>query len=151
MVQNYGAFYDLKPTGLVGGAVLLNGKGNNNINATTYHWSYKVLTAETYLKFYHPIINNTWNICTWLSLLVKVGLNGETQQFHDPNSRNANWKSTKVPKSRPMTWYKVLQTLNTFHWIISISCKNEFWLRSNWVFTVYRLASRLLQVQSQWC
>lgn len=62
MVQNYGAFYDLKPTGLINGGVLLNGKGNNSINATTYQWSYKVLTTETYQRFYHPIINNTWNM-----------------------------------------------------------------------------------------
>ncbi|KAL9441994.1 hypothetical protein AB3S75_020488 [Citrus x aurantiifolia] len=75
-LANYGAFYDLKPTGLINGGVLLNGKGNNSINATTYQWSYK------------------------------VGLNGEAQQFHDPNSRNANWNSKKVPKNRPMTWYK---------------------------------------------
>ncbi|KAJ4717252.1 Beta-galactosidase [Melia azedarach] len=75
-LANYGAFYDSKPTGIVGGSVTLIGNGNATIDLTTNQWSYK------------------------------VGLNGESKQFHDPNSGNANWSSSNVPQNIPMTWYK---------------------------------------------
>lgn len=48
VLQNYGAFYDTKRTGLVGGAVELIGNGNVNasMNLTKSQWSYKVFTAQ---------------------------------------------------------------------------------------------------------
>ncbi|KAJ1407397.1 Glycoside hydrolase, family 35 [Sesbania bispinosa] len=75
---NYGAFFDLKDTGIVGGPVKLIGSDSNNIiDLSTSTWSYK------------------------------VGLNGEAKRFYDPKFPNGvQWNTNNVPTGRPMTWYK---------------------------------------------
>ncbi|KAJ1407393.1 Glycoside hydrolase, family 35 [Sesbania bispinosa] len=75
---NYGAFFDLKDTGIVGGLVKLIGSDTNNIiDLSTSTWSYK------------------------------VGLNGEAKRFYDPKIPNGvQWNTNNVPTGRPMTWYK---------------------------------------------
>jgi hypothetical protein len=40
--QNYGAFFDLTPTGVVGGPVQLIGQGNVVKDLSSNKWSYKV-------------------------------------------------------------------------------------------------------------
>ncbi|XP_057431346.1 beta-galactosidase 15-like [Lotus japonicus] len=74
---NYGAFFDMKDEGIVGGPVKLIGSNlNNTLDLSTYSWSYK------------------------------VGLNGETRRFFDPKLINGvQWKKNNVPNGRPMTWY----------------------------------------------
>ncbi|KAJ1392023.1 Glycoside hydrolase, family 35 [Sesbania bispinosa] len=72
---NYGAFFDLKDTGIVGGPVKLIGSDSNNIiDLSTSTWSYK------------------------------VGLNGEAKRFYDPKFPNGvQWNTNNVPIGRPMT------------------------------------------------
>ncbi|PPD93340.1 hypothetical protein GOBAR_DD09730 [Gossypium barbadense] len=77
-LPNYGFKYDKKPTGLVGGAVLLINPAKNMIDLTPNTWSYG------------------------------VGLDGElSQRLFDPKSPNGNvFKAGQVPTGRPMFWYK---------------------------------------------
>ncbi|OMO67150.1 hypothetical protein CCACVL1_20761 [Corchorus capsularis] len=76
-LTNYGEWYDLKPTGLVGGSVQLV-NGNNTIDLTTSNWSYKVG------------LNNELN-----------------KRLYDPQSSQAKlFVADKVPIGRPLTWYK---------------------------------------------
>ncbi|MBA0777604.1 hypothetical protein Gotri_005607 [Gossypium trilobum] len=77
-LPNYGFKYDMKPTGLVGGAVLLINPAKNMIGLTPNTWSYG------------------------------VGLDGElSQRLFDPKSPNGNvFKAGQVPTGRPMFWYK---------------------------------------------
>ncbi|KAJ1385183.1 Glycoside hydrolase, family 35 [Sesbania bispinosa] len=75
---NYGALFDLKDTGIVGGPVKLIGSDSNNI---------------IYLS------RSTWSY--------KVGLNGEAKRFYDPKFPNGvQWNTNNVPTGRLMTWYK---------------------------------------------
>ncbi|KAK3006998.1 hypothetical protein RJ639_017059, partial [Escallonia herrerae] len=74
---NYGARFDLAPTGIVGGPVQLIGKANASMDLSSNQWSYK------------------------------VGLNGEASQMYNEKApRNIRWSSEGIPISRPMTWYK---------------------------------------------
>ncbi|XP_061360235.1 beta-galactosidase-like [Gastrolobium bilobum] len=75
---HYGAFYDLKNVGIVGGPVkLIGSKSNNSLDLSTSSWSYK------------------------------VGLNGEARRFYDPKFLNGvQWDINIAPIGRPMTWYK---------------------------------------------
>ncbi|MBA0661824.1 hypothetical protein Goklo_006065, partial [Gossypium klotzschianum] len=77
-LPNYGFKYDMKPTGLVGGAVLLINPAKNMIDLTPNTRSYG------------------------------VGLDGElSQRLFDPKSPNGNvFKAGQVPTGRPMFWYK---------------------------------------------
>ncbi|GLT74321.1 hypothetical protein SLA2020_461260 [Shorea laevis] len=75
-LANYGAKFDLKPTGLIGGSVQLVNNGQDTIDLTSSTWFYK------------------------------VGLNGEVKRLYDPNSTKAKWFAEKLPFGRPMTWYK---------------------------------------------
>ncbi|KAJ1399636.1 Glycoside hydrolase, family 35 [Sesbania bispinosa] len=75
---NYGAFFDLRDTGIIGGPVKLNGSDSKNIiDSSTSTWSYK------------------------------VGLTGEAKRFYDPKfPYGVQWNSNSVPTDKPMTWYK---------------------------------------------
>ncbi|OMO91833.1 hypothetical protein COLO4_18061 [Corchorus olitorius] len=76
-LTNYGEWYDLKPTGLVGGSVQLV-NGNNTIDLTRSNWSYKVG------------LNNELN-----------------KRLYDPQSSQAKlFAADKLPIGRPLTWYK---------------------------------------------
>ncbi|XP_057443397.1 beta-galactosidase-like [Lotus japonicus] len=73
----YGAFFDMRDEGIVGGPVKIIGSNQKTtLDLSTSNWSYK------------------------------VGLNGETQRFYDPTSLNGvHWEKNNVPNGRPMTWY----------------------------------------------
>ncbi|KAK2966971.1 hypothetical protein RJ640_014159 [Escallonia rubra] len=74
---NYGAFFDLAPTGIVGGPVQLIGNSNATMDLSSNQWSYK------------------------------VGLNGEALQLFGENTpRKIRWTSEGLPILRPMTWHK---------------------------------------------
>ncbi|KAF8401121.1 hypothetical protein HHK36_014425 [Tetracentron sinense] len=76
-LQNYGSFFDLALTGIVGGPVQLIGAGNVTKDLSSNQWFYK------------------------------VGLNGESQQLYSENSpHNNKWDSNELPIRRAMTWYK---------------------------------------------
>ncbi|XP_043710768.1 beta-galactosidase-like [Telopea speciosissima] len=76
-LANYGSFFDLVPTGIVGGPVKLIGNGNATKDLSSNEWSYK------------------------------IGLNGENKQFYDDRlSRDKKWTSEELPLKRAMTWYK---------------------------------------------
>ncbi|XP_059635690.1 beta-galactosidase-like isoform X2 [Cornus florida] len=78
-LQNYGAFYDLAPAGIVGGPVKLISNKNVPMDLSTNQWSYK------------------------------VGLNGEAKKFMNPESlshRSIKWSTDKLAIMKPMTWYK---------------------------------------------
>ncbi|XP_043696444.1 beta-galactosidase 7-like [Telopea speciosissima] len=76
-LTNYGSFFDLVPSGIVGGPVQLIGSGNVTKDISLNEWSYK------------------------------IGLNGENKQFYGDNlSRKNKWTSEGLPINRPMTWYK---------------------------------------------
>lgn len=76
-LQNYGAFFDLAPTGIVGGPVQLSGTGS--VNTTK------------------DISSNLWSY--------KVGLDGENKKLYDPKSQYS-WSGEGLPLNRPLTWYK---------------------------------------------
>ncbi|GLT62854.1 hypothetical protein SLA2020_354570 [Shorea laevis] len=75
-LANYGAKFDLKPTGLIGGSVQLVSNEQVVIDLTSSTWFYK------------------------------VGLNSEVKRFYDPASTKAKWNAEGLPTGRPMTWYK---------------------------------------------
>ncbi|KAG0486272.1 hypothetical protein HPP92_008367 [Vanilla planifolia] len=73
---NYGAFYELMPTGIAGGPVQLIGNKNDNIDLSSNNWSYK------------------------------IGLIGEKQQVYLDNSTSAWKSTGMLPTKLPFTWYK---------------------------------------------
>ncbi|KAG0484484.1 hypothetical protein HPP92_008563 [Vanilla planifolia] len=75
-LQNYGAFYELMPTGIAGGPVQLIGNKNDNIDLSSNNWSYK------------------------------IGLIGEKQQVYLDNSTSAWKSTGMLPTKLPFTWYK---------------------------------------------
>ncbi|XP_059636218.1 beta-galactosidase-like [Cornus florida] len=78
-LQNYGSFFDLSPTGIVGGPVKLISNKNVIMDLSTNQWSYK------------------------------VGLNGEAEKLMDAGCqlRQAiKWSTDGLPILKPMTWYK---------------------------------------------
>uniref|UniRef100_A0A2N9I5M6 Beta-galactosidase n=1 Tax=Fagus sylvatica TaxID=28930 RepID=A0A2N9I5M6_FAGSY len=75
--NNYGAFFDLTPTGVVGGPVQLIGQGNVVKDLSSNKWSYK------------------------------IGLDGEDRRLYDIHSPSgSNWAPNGLPNGTPMTWYK---------------------------------------------
>ncbi|KAK2439709.1 beta-galactosidase [Trifolium repens] len=75
----YGPFFDLKTTGIVGGPVKLiaSDSSNTTLDLSKSSWSYK------------------------------VGLNGEAKKFYDPKlSNGVQWNTNNVATGKPMTWYK---------------------------------------------
>jgi len=76
---NYGAFFDMQETGIVGGPVKLISieNPNNVLDLSKSTWSYK------------------------------VGINGMAEKFYDPKITNGiQWKTNNVSVGVPMTWYK---------------------------------------------
>ncbi|RHN65216.1 putative beta-galactosidase [Medicago truncatula] len=76
---NYGAFFDMQETGIVGGPVKLFSieNPNNVLDLSKSTWSYK------------------------------VGINGMTKKFYDPKTTiGVQWKTNNVSIGVPMTWYK---------------------------------------------
>lgn len=49
VTQNYGAFYDNTPVGIVGGPVKLIGKNNTILDLSESNWSYKVSSKASIL------------------------------------------------------------------------------------------------------
>nr|DAD39509.1 TPA_asm: hypothetical protein HUJ06_013832 [Nelumbo nucifera] len=78
-LKNYGAMYDLTPTGILGPVALIGKK-----------------TGEEIVK---DLSSNKWTF--------KVGLNGEEKQLYNEDlSHDSEWKSENPPTNRMMTWYK---------------------------------------------
>ena len=76
---NYGAFFDMQETDIVGGPVKLISieNPNNVLDLSKSTWSYK------------------------------VGINGMAEKFYDPKITNGiQWKTNNVSVGVPMTWYK---------------------------------------------
>lgn len=76
-LSNYGSFYDLEPTGIVGGPVQLIA-GNTTMDLSTNEWSYKIgLNGE------------------------------DRQLFNPSLPHSKRWRTSDVlPTGRSMTWYK---------------------------------------------
>ncbi|KAI5404205.1 hypothetical protein KIW84_051375 [Lathyrus oleraceus] len=75
---HYGASFDMKETGIVGGPVkLIATSSGNTMDLSKSSWSYK------------------------------VGLNGEARRFYDSKIKNGvQWNINNVVIGKPLTWYK---------------------------------------------
>lgn len=76
---NYGARFDLTPTGIANGSVQLVREGNVTLDLTSNEWTHK------------------------------IGLLGEAEKYNDPKSHQGKlgkWGEGTIPKGRPFTWYR---------------------------------------------
>lgn len=75
---HYGASFDMKETGIVGGPVkLIATSSGNTMDLSKSSWSYK------------------------------VGLNGEARRFYDSKIKNGvQWNINNIDIGKPLTWYK---------------------------------------------
>ncbi|ERN05588.1 hypothetical protein AMTRI_Chr12g267700 [Amborella trichopoda] len=76
-LQNYGAFFDMGPSGIVGGPVQIIGSGNVTKDISSSKWLYK------------------------------VGLISEQKKLYEiDNLKKVKWHNESLPTKRAMTWYK---------------------------------------------
>ncbi|KAG9443679.1 hypothetical protein H6P81_015019 [Aristolochia fimbriata] len=85
-LANYGAFFDLSPTGIIGGPVQLigdgNGQGNITYDLSSYMWSYR------------------------------IGMHGDNKKIYSSDSPLASsWRSDNFRINKPLVWYKTTFSL----------------------------------------